>query len=382
MGRRREVISEESNNSESAQSDESGESSDISSREQRRRERHEKRRDMREAKIEARREAKEAKREARREAKAKREANRDKKPEPRKESRNKSPRSKKTKESRRESKKSRKEMKTTDTQQETKSRTGAEPRELEKLVETEQTRKSRRNSNRQSLHTKPTKLQFDLGPTIDQALDLPVLVQVNHSGFWLTNDNGIHYATQDEKCDRNSVMLSKDCLLYIYKLALRHLLLSMKAIIPDDIDSANLVPHIRVRKDSTDPFSKHNAIQNKKYIITEEQVSIKKDFMILEIDSKKDLHCTLIYCKKLGERVDLMDCFKKVLKVLNTYPELIDKYFRLEYFGSNCHDFWYDDSESNYPFNVEAPPAYIPKKPSNPQDNVKVSAAGSIICEI
>lgn len=239
--------------------------------------------------------------------------------------------------------------------------------------ETESQEKKRKSTNENN------KLKFNLGTEIEKALDFPVCIKITHAGFWMTNSNGMHYATNDDTCDRNSVMLSKDCLLYVYKLALRHLLLSMKAISPDDIDQANLVPHIKVRKNKDDPFSNHAIIQNKRYIICEEQVSAKNDFMIVEVDSKKDLHCTMIYCKGLGRRVDLMDCFKKVLQLLNTYPELIDKYVNLEYFGAHCHDFWYEDSKENYPHNVEAPAGYASQRTIDNYDQIKVSAAGSIL---
>ena len=245
----------------------------------------------------------------------------------------------------------------------------AESREIEN-----QERKSKKENG---------KLRFDFGSEIEReiekALDFPVCIKVTHGGFWMTNTNGMHYATNDNTCDRNSVILSKDCLLYVYKLALRHLLLSMKALTPDDIDPANLVPHIKVRKNKDDPFSNHATMQHKRYVICEDQISVKNDFMIVEIDAKKDLHFTMIHSRGLGRRVDLMDCFKKVLRLLNTHPELIDKYINLEYFGAHCHDFWYEDSKDNYPLNVEAPPEYVSKRTIDTYDQLRVSAAGSII---
>ncbi len=76
---------------------------------------------------------------------------------------------------------------------------------------------------------------------VESELDLPVCLQVEYDGFWTTN------------CNRNSVILKPNSLLYVYKLAFRHLLLSMNVITPHDIDSQNLVPHIVVRKSNTDP---------------------------------------------------------------------------------------------------------------------------------
>lgn len=99
---------------------------------------------------------------------------------------------------------------------------------------------------------------------IANAPSLPVFFQFSHQGFWITDKNGQHVPTTDKKCNRNSVMLRNDCLLYVYKLALRHFLLSIKAVQPNQIDPANLVPHTVVRKNSNDPFSKYDSISKLK----------------------------------------------------------------------------------------------------------------------
>jgi hypothetical protein len=154
----------------------------------------------------------------------------------------------------------------------------------------------------------------------------------------------------------------------------------MKVISPSDIDGANLIPHIKVRNNKNDPFSKHKEVQHKKYIINEDQISAKKDFLIVEVDSKKDLHCTMIYCKKIGAKVDLFDCFKKIIKVLNTYPELIIQYAELPYFGQECINFWHNDAPENYPFNVKLPDGYTTKSDTVPNyDNIKTTLGGSIL---
>lgn len=216
---------------------------------------------------------------------------------------------------------------------------------------------------------------------INNNKSLPVCVEIKHNGFWITDNNGMHISTLNENCDRNSIMLTNDCLLYVYKIALRHLLLSMKVITPDDIDSANLVPHIKVRENKNDPFSKYKLVQNKKYIINDEQVSVKKDFITIEVDRKNDLHCTMIYSKKIGDTVDLLWAFKTTIKILNAYPELIKQYSELPYFGKNYINYWYACPLNAYPFNVQLDPQFdntsIVSEPNF--DSIKVSLAGSII---
>lgn len=209
--------------------------------------------------------------------------------------------------------------------------------------------------------------------------DLPVCVELKHRGFWITNDKGEHEPTSDETCDRNSVMFTNDCLLYVYKLALRHLLLSMQVVGPSDIDPANLIPHTVVRKNKTDPFSKFNKIQNEKFIITEEMFSAKSDFLIVELDAKRDLHSTLIYLKKIKDKVNLLEAIKTVIKVLNAYPHLIKEYSNLPYFGFSNAEYWYENPNS-YPFNIAIPENYKPKpKISIKIDPKNISEAGSII---
>jgi hypothetical protein len=57
----------------------------------------------------------------------------------------------------------------------------------------------------------------------------PVLsVRLEHLGFWLTDDEGIHHPGQDPSCSSKSVIISPSSLFYVYKLALRHYLLSQQ----------------------------------------------------------------------------------------------------------------------------------------------------------
>lgn len=222
------------------------------------------------------------------------------------------------------------------------------------------------------------KLNNDFSNNISDNKSLPVCIEIKHCGFWITNSSGIQISTSDENCDRNSVMLSAECLLYTYKLAFRHLLLSMRVITPRDIDAANLVPHIKVRENKNDPFSKYKSLQGKKYIIDNGQVSVKKDFITLEVDEKNDLHCTLIYSKKIGDRINLLESFKTVIQTLNTYPELIKQYSELPYFGQQCINYWYD-CPNGYPFNVLLDKNYVHINNEPNLNSIKISPAGSII---
>lgn len=209
----------------------------------------------------------------------------------------------------------------------------------------------------------------DVYTNIKSKPSFPLCVQVKYRGFWITDESGIHQYTEDDQTDRNSVMFANDCLLYVYKLALRHLLLSMKVITPYDIDPANLVPHMVVRKNKMDPFSKYKIVQGEKFIITDEMLSAKSDFLIMEIDEKRDLHTTLIYSKKIKHRVNLIEAIKTVVQTLNGYPHLIKEYESLSYFGQNAIEYWYNNG-NNYPFNVTPPGNYKPKEQET--NNVKL----------
>lgn len=232
-------------------------------------------------------------------------------------------------------------------------------------------------SNKKSKKEHEDNINFpDIFTDIVDSKSLPVYVQLNHKGFWTTNFNGEHIPSFDMDCDRNSVMISEDSLLYVYKLALRHLLLSMRVIEPADVDSANLVPHVVVRKSNKDPFSKYKSIQGEKFLISDSELSVKSDFIMIELDRKRDLHMTLIYCKGVGKKIDLKEALVNVIKLLNHNPELIKLYQSLEYFGNKEMDYWYH-SGSAYPNNILIPETYI-KKPVKIL-NFQVTSAGSII---
>ena len=188
---------------------------------------------------------------------------------------------------------------------------------------------------------------------------LPLYIQLKHKGFWITSNTGHHISTLDENCNRNSVMLADDCLLYIYKLALRHLLLSMKIITPDEIDPANLIPHVVVRKSKDDPFSKYKSVQNESFLINNIDLSVKSDFILIELDKKRDLHMTLIFSKGISKRINLIEAFINVVKLLNYCPELIQLYASLEYFGMKEIGYWYETG-ALYPDNIVISRNYMP----------------------
>lgn len=210
----------------------------------------------------------------------------------------------------------------------------------------------------------------------DTRLSLPVCVKLSYSGFWVTNTHGFHISVNDESCTRNSVMLNNDCLLYVYKLALRHYLLSQKIITPHDIDAQNLVPHVVVRKSPSDTQSKYKSANGEIFIIDEIALSVKNDFLLIELDVQRDLHMTLIFSKKIKNKCNLVNALRTVIGNLNEHPELIEKYSSLEYFGLAEIDYWYNTPES-YPLDVNKPLDYQPLVITKIMP--LVSAAGSIL---
>jgi len=183
-------------------------------------------------------------------------------------------------------------------------------------------------------------------------------------------------------CNRNSVLLDSSCLLYVYKLALRHRLLSLDVIDEQDIDPANLVPHIRVRKDKNDAFTKYQSIQGQSYQIEESSLSAKADFLTIELDLRHDLHCTMIYSKKIGKRADLVKEFKEMVFLLNEKPKLIEQYASLPDFGVRAILYWLE-TKNQYPNNIIPPVNYTSKKKTETNslvdDTIKVSLAGLVV---
>ena len=139
----------------------------------------------------------------------------------------------------------------------------------------------------------------------------PLQVKVEHQGFWVTVNNK-HVATTDPLCSRNSVMLQPTCLLSLWKLAFRHSLISKGFLTVDDLDAANLVPHIRVRKDPSDGFSHYEDVK-RTYLLSREHFSSRKDFLTIELDIKKNLHFTLVYSKGIGGKMNLLSAFEETI---------------------------------------------------------------------
>lgn len=235
--------------------------------------------------------------------------------------------------------------------------------------------KSRRHNQQED--SSEQQLSLEVQRAIGGAPWLPVQVEFRHLGFWITNSEGRHLSTDDPACGRNSVMLAPNCLLAIYKVALRHYLLSLGIISPQEIDNQNLIPHVVVRKNEKDSKSSFHSVQGEKFLIMAEDLSSKSDFLIAELDRVRDLHITLFYSKGIKKRVDLLESFKKVLQILNTYPELIGKYAALEGYGEKEIEYWFRNVES-YPFQINRPSDWSPVKPP-PKKEYRVSSAGSLL---
>ena len=219
----------------------------------------------------------------------------------------------------------------------------------------------------------------DVVPSVaSKPINFPVMVQFKHNGFWLTDDNNKHYFTDDQDCSRNSVGISNECMLYVFKIALRHYLLSKKVVKPHDIDNQNIVPHVVIRKHKNDQLSSYASIQNQIFKITEKDISIKNDFMIVELDRDRNLHMTMIFSKKIKERVNLLDAFKHVIEVLNENPNLIEIYANLSNFGENMTYYWYDTPNS-FPNGILKPDGYVHVEEKIKLSNYKITKAGSII---
>lgn len=218
----------------------------------------------------------------------------------------------------------------------------------------------------------------DLIKELNDTPDLPIGVTIKHQGFWITDKSGKHVGTMDEGCDRNSIMLTPECMLYVYKLVLRHLLLSMKVLTPHNVDNQNLVPHIMIRKDKSDPHSAFSTINGEDFFIAEADLSIKSDFLLVELDRDRDLHMTLCYKKKIKELVDMKSALSLVIKILNKHPELIARYQALPYFAEANTKYWYDTPNS-FPFNLEVPENYKPIVKQVSLSSYSMTPAGSVV---
>lgn len=204
----------------------------------------------------------------------------------------------------------------------------------------------------------------------------PLQVKVEHQGFWVTVDNK-HVATTDPLCSRNSVMLQPTCLLSLWKLAFRHSLISKGFLTVDDLDAANLVPHIRVRKDPSDGFSHYEDVK-RTYLLSREHFSSRKDFLTIELDIKKNLHFTLVYSKGIGGKMNLLSAFEETMRILNNDPNLVDQYTSLPYFGEQAASYW-QLTKDKYPTNIVPPTDFKIPPLEEPPVCSKVSPAGTVL---
>lgn len=106
-------------------------------------------------------------------------------------------------------------------------------------------------------------------------------------------------------------------------------------------------------------------------------LSVKSDFLLLELDESRDLHTTLVFSKGIKKRMDLVEALKIVIRNLNLHPETIAQYSSLPYFGQDEIEYWHDTPNS-YPLNVKKPNNYVPK-PKIIETYANLSPAGSLI---
>ena len=206
--------------------------------------------------------------------------------------------------------------------------------------------------------------------------NLPAVAKVSHLGWWVTVE-GKHLAARDEALARNSVVLAPTSLLYVWKLALRHLGLARGWVSPARVDAQNLVPHIRVREDKSSASS-YDAIEGEEFCVTPDLLSAKSDFLTIELDAERGLHCTMLYAKGLKKRADMIAAFDQMLGLLNARPELIAAYAALPYFGQEAIHYWHDTPEL-YPDNVVPPAGYVPIARTKVIPAGKRTAAGTIL---
>lgn len=98
---------------------------------------------------------------------------------------------------------------------------------------------------------------------------------------------------------------------------------------------------------------------------------------MIELDKKRDLHMTLIFSKCIDKRINLIDAFINVIKLLNHRPDLIESYISLEYFGQKEIAYWHETKDL-YPDNVRVPNDYV----TPAKEDIKaysITSAGSVI---
>jgi hypothetical protein len=212
---------------------------------------------------------------------------------------------------------------------------------------------------------------------------LPLYVKVTHKGFWVTDESTkLHVGTMNEKCERNSIMLTNDCILYKLKIAIRHRFICKGLIEPYEIDPQNLVPHIVVRKSPGDSSSQFKAIQGEYFKIDECDLSVKSQFLLIELDKTRGLHMTMIFSKGLKKECpDLIGEFKDMLAMLldPKNQHLLQEYADLPYFAQDAVGYWKETADQ-YPLNVTPPADWKPStKKVIDVSALNLSPIGSVI---
>lgn len=118
-----------------------------------------------------------------------------------------------------------------------------------------------------------------------------------------------------------------------------------------------IVPHIVVRRNKQDKFSEFKTIQGQVFDVKEADLSLKNDFLIIELDRDRELHFTVVWKKTLKrntKNINIIEAFKTMVATLKKHPELIKQYASLPYFGEHALMYWMETAK-NYPFNVCPP---------------------------
>ena len=187
---------------------------------------------------------------------------------------------------------------------------------------------------------------------------------VQHTGFWITV-HGKHKATDDYKCERNSVMLDSKTKAYQLKLRVRHYLLSEQQMTQSDVDEQNLVPHIQIRKKNAMRTDfEYKAIQGAEYVIDRDAVFIGPDCIMLVLDHKRKIHYSLIYKDGISGRVDLLAVVVKVWNDMeDASPQSSAEYAALPNFGGDTNVLQYWSEPGSYQAQRITPPSdYVPRQ--------------------
>ena len=120
----------------------------------------------------------------------------------------------------------------------------------------------------------------------------------------------------------------------------------------------NYVPHIVVRSNASG-LGEYENIQEKLFKVTEQDSSVKSNFVILELDRERDLHMTLIFAKGLSRKCDdLVYEIKQVFKMFDENMGIAKEYAALPNFGIDTVPYWFA-TKSEYSNNITKPYGWL-----------------------